>query len=470
MEPLNQNWGALPGTVLESGPGPIEVGFKRLGPELELLKQQEKAKIEATKEKAAKAAEAMKLPDYTPVGIPHQGVYANMQNQFMKEQAELERMYQQNPLDSRNDVGNPFSEAGMKRQAGIRRIQDYAAASAEKQKAYYEFLKGAEGKEINPLDMKRMKDWYERSPDITNDGEVVIDPMPVLIGNFDKSTYYTELVKEAKPDIKASSGPSGKGYIFDSATTRLTPEDIKGMAKSAAADYSSNVLFAFLTEEMGNMQQTNPDEYKRIAEEAKKSNMTWQQQKAYEDMLPLAYEQQKKETKADATFNNKMGSGWGKKQAYTERVIKALSGITLGNPEMISETKTLNVPWGSDITTKFSKAFDGVQVSTKQDWKGNEVPVRVKSIAANEGKVYVETVGDDGKKGEVLVYDQPDFINDFVERMAEHDEEIDRDMLYEAANQMGLVQPSGRIEPYQGGGDPLDQEIQKAATPAKKKF
>lgn len=452
MEPLNQNWGALPGTVLESGPGPIEVGFKRLGPELELLKQQEKAKIDATKEKAAKAAEAMKLPDYTPVGIPHQGVYANMHNQFMKEQAELERLHQQNPLDSRYDLSNPFSEAGMKRQASIRQQQDYAAASTEKQKAWYDFLSKFDSAKDNPLDMKRMKEWYERSPDITNDGEVAIDPMPVLIGNFDKSQFYADVAAKMKPDVKSSSGPSGKGYFFTSDVTRLTPEDIRKEANVVADEYGSNVLFAVLTEEMNNAKESNPKEYERVAADAKKAGVTWQQQKAYEDMIPLAYEQQKKTSSADQTYNNMMGSGWGTEDAEADRLVRWMEGVSNNDPEVITElfgeitpVAGGQAPITLDGNSGFAKALQGVIVANKMD-DGKPIPERVESITVHNGTVSVKTRSEDGSAGRVLKYKQEDFLSDFTEQLADNNPKIKRGRLYQVAQDRGRIKESGYIE------------------------
>lgn len=495
MEPLNPNLAALPGTVLESGPTALEISYKRLAPELEMLKQQEAAKIKATQEKAAKAAEAMKVTEYKPVGIPHQATYSEMQNQFMREQAEAEKMYAQNPLDPRYDITNPFSEAGMKKQAAIRRQEDFAAASKEKQDAYYEFLKGSEGKPINPMDMKRMKEWYERSPDITDDGQIVIDPLPVLIGNFDKAQHYADVVTKAKPDIKASSGPSGAGYIFDSDVTELKPEDIRGISKTAADNYSANQLYAYLTEEMGNMKTSAPKEFERIAAEAKKANVTWQQQKAYEDMLPLAYRQEAKETKMDGTFTSGMGTGWMKNQEGVDKFIKTGSSIVTDDPEIMKpfDMRTANVPdfvaraIPPDGKVTFTNQYNGILLTPSADklpivingvYKHGNMIYVDRRVAGQEGQTRTTYPGKDqsmmmpGQALPVLQFTEEEFLGSMFEEVAAGNKDLDRETLNRRAKAMNMMQESGNIDPYRGV-NPFDAEIEagkKSSAPQKPKF
>lgn len=453
MEPISPNLAALPGTVLESfGPSAMEVGQARLGDEMKMVAAAQKAKIEERAAAAKAAREAMKLPDFGTVGIPHEQQYAQLINDYLDFGAQAERMAATNPGNPEYDVSNPFSTVGRQKAAKEYQIKQAAAMSEEKSKAYYQFLKDFETGKYTNRDMEAMKEWYERPLVFGQDNSVTYDPMPTLLGAFDKMAFLASNFEKLKAD-KLARASAGGGYIDESTVTQLTPEDVEAGAISMAAPGQRNQLVTQYTYELEEMQKSNPKAYQEIEAAAKKKGITPIQEQAARDSRIFAYKQQTAAKKSDPTFTSGMGTGWMQNEAVADRWLDLMSGVSTGDPKIVKNKYGEVTPMAPGEVVKvpvkesYIREIRGTKIGSVKTMTGKDVDERISDVTIGDGVVEVRTMRDDKKPGRTYTYKQKDFQSEFAEQLLDNNPGFERTAFYKKAVEKGMYGRSGYLQP-----------------------
>lgn len=451
MEQLNPNWGALPGTVLESGPGPIEVGLARQEQEATMAIEQDKLRLQQ-KQAADKARKEKTGTDFTPVMAEHYDEYATLIDEFNNETALAIQAKERNPLNRDMDIDNPSSPAARALKKKEDLIKQQAHVSEFLEKAYAEDLKRFEAGEMTAEDLAERKRYYSAPLKDHMAGKMV--PPPVL-GFYEYQTEYNKMISGLQTDKTAYAAPNEKGYVFAGSKEFISPARLEQSARNMAANPNS-LHFEFKRRQLARLKEVDPQAFKEIERESDKYRMSPEQFSTWEDLKAMASIKETKSVGTDQTYNNMKGTGWGDDQAAADRLIRWMSGVTNNDPEVITEVfgEITPVAGGQQPITMntnsgFARAIEGVVVAKKKDWTGKEVVERVKGVAINNGKVFVQTVGEDGSAGRILEYNQEDFISDFVEQVADNNPLVKRGPLYEAAKELGRIRESGRIDPIE---------------------
>jgi hypothetical protein len=469
MEQLNQNWGALPGTILpNSNPGPIEVGMARMGQEGDMLIQQEKLRLQQ-KQAADKARKEKTEIEFTPVMDVHYGEYNDLISQFENETAAAIQAMERNPLNRDLDINNPSSTSARRLQQMERDIQQAAHVSKFMEDRYAEDLKKYEDGEITAEDLAARKRYYSAPVQEHMSGKLIPPPM---IGTYEYQTVYNDIVKNLQTDKTAYAGPNEQGYIFSGSTETISPARLEQAARNMAANPASK-HFEFKRRELEKMQSVNPERYKEIAAEAKRKDMTLEQASTWLDLKGMGMTKQTRSAGSDATFNNGMGTGWMKNQDGVDKFIKTGSSIVTDDPEIMKpfDMRTANVPdfvaraIPPDGKVTFTNQYNGILLTPSADklpivingvYKHGNMIYVDRRVAGQEGQTRTTYPGKDqsmmmpGQALPVLQFTEEEFLGSMFEEVAAGNKDLDRETLNRRAKAMNMMQESGNIDPYRG--------------------
>lgn len=450
MEPLNPNMGSLPGTVLQGGPGALEVGMARMKQEGDMAIALAKGRLDAKKEKDAALAKKLNM-EIKPVMDAHWDEYnnaiANMQNRT----AELLKAQQADPLNPAYDVDNPSSAAAREISALQRGIEEYQHVSGGKEAALAEDMKKYASGDLSQRDMAELFKYYSAPVKDHISGKMI---PPVRLGNYEYQKVYNDIVTGLQTDKTAYASADGEGYQYEGSEVFISPERIEQTARNMAANPAS-LHYEHKRRELEDMKGVNPARYEAIQKAAKEKDMTPEQYSTWEDLKGMGMSQKSRSMRADGTYNNKMGAGWGADAATADRWWRLLSGISNNDSEIMDEMFGTITPMagGRDesgyryAVGGTSDEIKGVQVGTFMNDKGHKIPERISALKTGNGEVLVETIRDDGSKGPTLRYSQGDFASEFWEQLVDNNEKFKRAPGYKVAEDKGLIKESGYIKP-----------------------
>ncbi len=290
-----------PGTIFTGlGINPYEVWQGRVQQEADAAKLAAAKKAAEDKAKA----EGLKLPTFKDVALPHSQEWLDLQAQYVRDDADRWRKFDQTKDEAYNPL-NPASEAYKLRYNQIQALTQYASASNEKEKRYNAFRTkyDTEPNTFTPEEVESWESYYRSSPIAEISGTVVA---PDILGTWNKTEDITKILGTITPTLFGGSTWDPENDWFSTSDGKRVTTDQLFEAAKANAGPRTKIGLQYMREY--NLKPKEVQE--QIAEEAKKNNLTIEQQLAYNDLYGYAYTNAK-ETKQKAGI---YGSGTGKDQ------------------------------------------------------------------------------------------------------------------------------------------------------------
>jgi hypothetical protein len=188
---------------------------------------------------------------------------------------------------------------------------------------------------------------------------------------------------------------------------------------------------------------------------AKQEGMNAVQYLAYKTLEPIAYSKTTKKKGADATFNNKMGSGWGSDNASMERLADEIinSGdLTSPHWEEIPGWSAEQTPKGYKGTNPqaINKGLNGLKAG--KDSEGKDIFI-VNTAANEDGTISIIVSNNviDPKGEELMRMPAKDFANNIVNTIAENNTDIKREVLERVLKEKGAVTDQGFVKTKSSG-------------------
>jgi len=446
-----------PGVLPDSGLQPVKVAQDRMA--MEQKANQLKAAADAAKKaEAAKVKETFKEPDYSKVYFLHTQRASQKYSDLEKGLAQIEKNWADNPT---NPEMNPDQEGTM--------------ANAQKKKLYFDqvqFVKNSEDIKERAAEIRKaygtrtdiMPEYWEdvaawETSDEALQGKANM-PEPEMY--WDKAKAYEDYFGKIKADKRATA-TAGGGYIDEKTVETITEPDIRNVAQSMATDRLAAANIQKEIDALGAAEKA------ALMEQSRQSGMTPVSQKFYNDNL---YRTQRVETKnksSDATFNNKMGSGWGSDMASMERLADEIinSGdLTSPHWRRFSGWYSGDAPQGYKGTPiGVNMGFNGLKVGKDDD--GKDVFV-TSTVDNGDGTISLIAQNDVTSKTagvELMRMPAKDFANNIVNTIAENNTDIDREVLERVLKEKGAVTGEGFVKTKQASktAQQMAEERRKAS-------
>jgi len=418
----------------------------------------------------------------------HYGEYAADIERFNQETAMAIQAQERNPMNKDLDINNPSSAAALQLQSLQQLIQEKAHISESLEKMKAEDMKKFDAGEITAEDLAERNRYYTAPLKDHMSGKLI--PPPAL-GFYEYQKEYNDIIGGLQLDKTAYAGPGETGYIFSGTNEFIKPERIEQAARNMAANPASK-QYEFKRRQLAKMQTVDPQGYDRIVAEAAKNRMSPEQYSTWEDLKSMASTRQTRTAGSDQTFNNKMGSGWGKDEEGVDRFLRKGASIAKGDPETMKpfDRRTANVPdfvlraLPEDGEVTFTNEYNGVMLTPLADKTpvvingvyrhGNMIYID-RRIAGQEGKLRSSYPGKDPETGKVKTADSlpvlqmtnEEFLTGIVEEVAGGNKDLNREIIYRRAKDLGMLNEQGTIDPWKGQQKPGAADLILAPTSKK---
>jgi len=435
-----------PGVLPDSGLQPVKVAQDRMALEMKANQLGEAAK-QAKKAEEQKVKEGFKMPDFGKVYYRHKQAGEQVYNEnLLRPLAQIEKNFADNPTNrdlNPNEIGTP---AYMQKEKVINDAVQFVKRSADIQAQFDDMLKQYGSRaDISPEYLQDLTDWAGSQDALFNGAPA---PTPEIYWN--EGEAYKNSFGQIQAEKRGSEGPTGTGYTTSVVTETITPDDIKAKAMSVEAD---PIFRVNLERKVNNL---NTAQRAALAAQAKESGMSLLAQQAYNDNIHYAKTDRVQTLQSDATFNNKMGSGWGSDNASMERLadeIISAGDLTSPHWERWPGWSAAGKPKDYKGTNPqaVNKGFNGLSIG--KDANGKEV--FISEIVLNEdGTMSIigsNDVSNPAFSKELTRMPAKDFANNIVNTIAENNTDIKREVLERVLKEKGAVTDQGFVKTKSSG-------------------
>ena len=434
-----------PGVLPDSGLQPVKVAQDRMGLEMKANQLGEAAK-QAKKAEEQKVKEGFKMPDFGKVYYRHKQAGEQVYNEnLLRPLAQIEKNWADNPTNrdlNPNEIGTP---AYMQKEKVINDAVQFVKRSADIQAQFDEMLKQYGSRaDISPEYLQDLTDWAGSQDALFNGAPA---PTPEIYWN--EGEAYKNSFGQIQAEKRGSEGPTGTGYTTSVVTETITPDDIKAKAMSVEAD---PIFRVNLERKVNNL---NTAQRAALAAQAKESGMSLLAQQAYNDNIHYAKTDRVQTLQSDATFNNKMGSGWGSDNASMERLADEIinSGdLTSPHWRRFSGWYSGDAPQGyKGKPIGVNMGLNGLSVGKDADGKEVFITSTVDNGDGTISLIVANDVTSNAPGKELMRMPAKDFANNIVNTIAENNTDIKREVLERVLKEKGAVTDQGFVKTKSSG-------------------